>query len=201
MTPVPVLAEAATAEFLSALELSPPCKGPGNMSFRWLRRGPIKFYLSSPGLCEATIPFAPSVFNGNGQEARKSVVFSIDDATRQAMEAIEERVREVAEVSPAIWNASTKPGDKYPSSLRMKINVAGEAPAIVLDAKQERTSLPDPWRRVKANALVAIKGMYQQARGAGLLLECSAIQLGPEEAEGGAQEEPAALFAPVASVG
>ena len=162
----PVVAEALTPEFLASVAMSPPLKvgKAWAMQFRALQGpggAPLKFYLATPGTCEGVaLPLEPSVFRGSGDEPRKNIVFNVPDATREAIEALEERARELAELSPAVWNAATKPGEQYPPLLKAKINVAGPQTCPLFDAAgQKLEELPDPFVRCAANALVWVQGV------------------------------------------
>jgi hypothetical protein len=53
----------------------------------------------------------------------------------------------------------------------------------VYDAAGEPTTLPEPWRKHWANAVVTVKGVYASTLGLGLLAECTHLQLKEAEAK------------------
>jgi len=67
-------------------------------------------------LGQVSTPWAPSVFNGSGNEPRQTITFSVSEETRHHMELVEEAVREgLKQTAPgidAIWSSSTKPPAK-----------------------------------------------------------------------------------------
>ena len=135
-----------------------------------------------------TIPFEPSVFTGNGDEARKNLVLNVPENVMQTIAAIEDSCRQqLGEYVPnieAIWCSSIKPSDKFGSSLRAKINVAGERVCYFYEASDAPTSAPETWKQLKCNAVVRVRGTYCQKTSVGLLLDITHLQYANAEPEG-----------------
>ena len=69
---------------------------------------PIKF-LRMP-LGEFThVPWKPSVYQGGGTENRVNIQFKVFDAQREALETIEESIRDQLGIHASAWNSSVKP--------------------------------------------------------------------------------------------
>ena len=134
------------------------------------------------------IPFAPSVFGGNGSEPRKNIVFSIPDAVRRGFEEIEEWAREsLRPTMPSIeasWHSSIRPSTNYPASLRCKITLSGPGACAIFDDEGKPTEAPDDWAGRCAIPIIELRGIYLQKASAGLILEVAGLMLGPPKQSG-----------------
>ena len=128
-------------------------------------------------LREATVPFEPSVYNGTGAEPRKGIVFAVSSEDVEAIARLEEACQAALKTDElhrhAVWNSCVKPGGQYPASLRAKITIPG---ANFFDAAGQPAGPPDSWRRLKVNAALRVKGLYETKQGSGLVLETVALQ-------------------------
>ena len=138
-----------------------------------------------------TTPWAPNVFRGTGQEHRVTATFNVPDSIREDMELIEERLRDILRPTvpkiDSLWCSSTKPGDKYKSTLRAKINVCGNRMAKFFDRDGNPTDPPASWHGLSVLPILSVRGVYTQKTGAGLMMEVVALMIG--EAQGRREEE------------
>jgi len=118
-------------------------------------------------------PFRPSVYQGDGTETRVNVQFQIDDAQREKVEAIEERIRDQLEIPASAWNSTCKPND-HGALLRAKLNLEGPRKVQITGA----TELPTAWP-ANVNAYLRATCVYEQARASGLLFEVIGLDVGP----------------------
>ena len=136
-------------------------------------------------LGHVTTPWAPSVFNGTGNEPRQTITFTVPDEIRQQMELIEEAVRGCLKQHlpgiDAIWSSSPKPPGKHPSILRAKIVVSGDKACPCFNAAGEPVPLPTDWVGLPALPIIAVKSVYLQTGMAGLVLEVVSLMVGQRE--------------------
>ena len=132
----------------------------------------VQFLLHTPGTF-TTVPWKPSVFGGDGSEPRLNLQINITDEQREAIENLEELIRDKLGIHAANWNSAVKPTD-CGGLLRAKMNVDGPKQVQVTGILQE---LPDQWPQ-RANAYLQATCVYQQARAAGLLFEVVALDFG-----------------------
>ena len=136
-------------------------------------------------LGQVTTPWAPSVYNGTGNEPRQTITFSVSDEIRQHMELIEEAVRECLKQHmpgiDAIWSSSSKPPGKHPSILRAKIVVSGDKICPCFNAAGEPVPLPTDWVGLAVLPMIAVKSVYLQKGMAGLVLEVVSLMVGQKE--------------------
>ena len=136
-------------------------------------------------LGQVTTPWAPSVYNGTGNEPRQTITFSVSDEIRQHMELIEEAVRECLKQHipgiDAIWSSSSKPPGKHPSILRAKIVVSGDKICPCFNAAGEPVPLPTDWVGLAVLPIIAVKSVYLQKGMAGLVLEVVSLMVGEKE--------------------
>ena len=133
-----------------------------------------------------TVPWEPNVFNGSGDEPRKTISFSIPDETRQQIELIEETIREALRASnpniDSVWNSSTKPPAKHSSLLRAKITVLGDKACKCFNESREPVQLPEDWAGLPVVPIIAVKSVYIQKSMAGLVLEVVSLLIGTKTA-------------------
>ena len=139
-------------------------------------REPVSFYLGPPGTYPAALPWEPSTFQGDGSEERKTIVFNLPDDLWENVQELEQRL--IAAVGGCdAWCSACKESKTGVRFIRAKINTGGARKAAVFNEKGEPRELPDPWRRVDANAIIICRGVYQQGRSKGPLLEVVSLQL------------------------
>ena len=163
-----LLADAASK--LDAWTLSPVTQG-ANMQAAYLKFDgkPLAVQLASKAeLGAITMPWAPSVYHGTGNETRVKMTVSIPDAIREHMELIEEKVRDSLRAhSPkiaAIWHSATKPGDTHPASLSSKIALSGDKACRCLDADGKTVALPGEWAGLAVIPIITIRGFICKRR-------------------------------------
>ena len=161
------------------IELSKPKELSHGMKIHRVQSdGPFSFKLS------ASIPFAPSVFQGTGDEERQGIVLSIpQDAYDRLASFSDSFAAQLAEKYPDIaqkWTSSLKAAtDKYASSLKAKINLKGDRVCKFFSPEGLSIKAPENWRRLDVTAIVRLGGIYVQSRGAGMLLEVTHLQFDP----------------------
>jgi hypothetical protein len=136
-------------------------------------------------LGQVSTPWAPSVYNGTGNEPRQTITFSVPDEIRQQMELIEEAVRDCLKQHmpsiDAIWSSSTKPPSKHASILRAKIVVSGDKACPCFNAAGEPVALPTDWVDLAVLPIIAVKSVYLQKGMAGLVLEVVSLMVGERQ--------------------
>ena len=135
------------------------------------------FLLGPKGEYPATVPFAPSTFEGKDSSGKKTLVLNVSDEVYEAVLEMEKRTREALGVDESKWNSSVKPATAYPATLRVKYRQP-----LIVDEERKIAELPTPWRRLRANALIELRGAYSAPRtGSGMMLEVLQMQVRPEE--------------------
>ena len=143
---------------------------------------PASFLLGPRGEYPCTVPFAPSTFEGKDSSGPKTLVFNISDETYRLELEMEKRAREELGIDEAKWNSCVKPAGQYPATLRVKVR----EPLLVGEDRKVK-ELPVPWRRLEANALVHVRGVYMAPRtGSGLMLDLMQMQFRLDESSSGA---------------
>ncbi len=81
---------------IDGLSLTAPRDGFAGMTFRGvlLNGQPLRIKLADD-MKSITLPFAPSVFKGNGDEPRKGIVFSVLPQVVEAMAELEDACRQI----------------------------------------------------------------------------------------------------------
>ena len=129
-----------------------------------------------------TTPWAPNVYKGTGAETRVTMTLNIPDRVREDMELIEERCRDLLRPSvpkiDSLWCSSTKPGDRYSSTMRAKINISGDKAAKFVDSDGNTTNPPTQWHNLAVIPILAVRGVYVQKTGAGLMMDVIAVMVG-----------------------
>ena len=95
---------------------------------------------------DITTPFEPSAFQGNGDEVRKGVLFSVPDDVYAGIAAIETWVQGALEEPYAIWNPSVRPPGNYGATLKAKINVSGPHACLAYDIAGQPREFPTDWK-------------------------------------------------------
>ncbi len=115
---------------------------------------------------DATVVYEPSVFGGDGSETRVNVTLRCDDASVAAIRALE-GIEDFSLVS-AVKQAG----------VRAKMD---KTSVTVYDATGDATSAPAVWRGANVNALLVAKGTWKSRSGTGICLECTSLQMLPNE--------------------
>ena len=175
------------ASNLAGWAVSPPSQAKA-MQIAYVRlhgRSAVLQLAPKVSLGQVQTPWAPSVFNGTGNEPRQTITFSVPDEIRQQVELIEEAVRECLKQHisgiDAIWSSSTKPPGKHPSILRAKIVVSGDKICPCFNAAGEPVPLPTDWVNLPVLPMIAVKSVYLQKGMVGLVLEVVSLMVGQKE--------------------
>ena len=115
---------------------------------------------------DAAVVYEPSVFGGDGSETRVNITLNCDDATIGAIRALE-GIDDFSLVSAVKQTGVRAKMDK--TSVRIYDATGNTAPA------------PAVWRGAMVNALLVAKGTWKSRSGAGVCLECTSLQLLPDE--------------------
>ena len=119
----------------------------------------------------------PSVFNGTGEEDRKSILIA---ASSQQIEHIEYWVKsKIYNAYPDIgrmWHSVVRPGDCYPPSFRAKVWTGGYNPCKVYDENGKACTLPPQCAGLEIVPIIMVNAYVQQNQ-AGLLLEVVAFKI------------------------
>ena len=142
---------------------------------------PLSFKLEG-----VTTPFGPSVFNGTGEEARQSLVFSIPEDVHNRLKNLEDDFKtQLTVMRPnidSVWFSSLKPSTgNYEPTFRAKINVKGDRVCKFYGPDNEIASAPENWRGCEMDVVVRVGGAYTQQRGAGALFEVTHARCGPNQ--------------------
>ncbi len=140
------------------------------------------------------MPFPPSAFGeqAGDEKTRKNLLFQLPEPAFAGFRLLEQRLQELAAVQEGAWRYSSKPSGEHPACLKAKISL-DQVP--VFDTAVQRTQLPDPWRRLKANAVIDVKGLWMQGKTVGLVVHVVCLQIADDE---GPVENCEAYFAPIA---
>ena len=122
---------------------------------------PVQFLIR-----DAVVVYEPSVFGGDGSETRVNVTISCDDANMAAIRALE-GTSDFALIS-----------NVKQTGVRAKMDKACVA---VYDAEGNAAPAPAAWRGMRVNALLVAKGTWKSRSGTGVCLECTSLQLLPDE--------------------
>jgi hypothetical protein len=131
------------------------------------------------------VPFAPGVFKGTGEETRLNVLFDVPPSVVDAIERIEQivrdKVRQHIPLVDSMWSSCLK--TPY-GQMRCKINIEGVYKIQLYDQAGEPMSIPiaDLAKR-SVVPIINFRGVYIQRAQCGLMMDCSALVVGarPEE--------------------
>ena len=116
----------------------------------------------------------PSVFKGDGTEARKTIVFEIPSDVQQKVEQIEEAIRKSLQLSSRVaWNSSLKD-----NTMRAKIRMTAPKACTYVSINGEPVHQPEAWRHLEVIPVLELKSVYKQPTMAGLVWECIALMVG-----------------------
>ena len=157
----------------SSLRVSPLTKG-RRIETAWLDARGQPVYVTLNGL---KVPFPPSVYNGTGNEAKKNICFSLDDA-HQGLHELEQNIREAGAkvIGAAHWNNWIRPEtDGLSALLKCKVNEATQ----YFDSACQPVPCPsdDEWRGLTCNARVLVKAIWVHNKTAGLLADVTDLQV------------------------
>jgi len=122
------------------------------------------------------IPFAPSVYNGTGDEERKSIVIEIDPEIEEVFAQLEDIMRQTLDEQQAnidsIWTSPIRPASgTFSASIKAKINVSGSKQAKFYNEENIAVEPPTDWKNTGAQVVVHIRGAYLQKNAAGMMLD------------------------------
>ena len=124
---------------------------------------PVQFLIR-----DATVVYEPSVFGGDGSEARVNITLRCDDTSIAAIRALE-GLGDFSLVS-AVKDAG----------VRAKMD---KGAVCIYDAAGNTTSAPPVWRGARVNLILTAKGTWKSRSGAGICMDCTSLQLLPDEPE------------------
>ena len=119
---------------------------------------------------DGTVVFEPSVFNGTGEESRKGIVFELSEKDANDLSALEVRIRTLAGIPVTKWNFCVTN-----SRLKAKINMSGMRQCEFVGPNGESTP-PESLRGREVTAAIAIRGIYQQKKASGLMMDVVALR-------------------------
>ena len=159
---------------LSALRLG-SARDLGAMTVIPLEGGAIQFQLvSKDRMGEVLCLWEPSVFKGDGTEARKTIVFEVPADVQQRVEKIEETIRKSLQLSSRVaWHSSLKDG-----TMRAKIRMVAPKACAYVSVNGEPVHQPETWRHLEVILVIALKSVYKQPTMAGIVWECVALMIG-----------------------
>lgn len=150
-----------------------------------LARGMKAYGLAAPTSFKlsAAVAFAPSVFGGTGEEERQSIVLSIASEDYGKLDDWFGAQRTTISVlhPAAQWHSPLKPADKFPATLKAKINVKGPKACQCFDLAGQSAPFPARWQGLQVTAVIRLGGAYAQAMGAGPFVELTHLQYDPTE--------------------
>jgi hypothetical protein len=116
----------------------------------------------------------PSVFKGDGTEARKTIVFEIPSDVQQKVEQIEEAIRKSLQLSSRVaWHTSLKEG-----TMRAKIRMTAPKACAYFSVNGEPVHQPEAWRHLEVIPVLEMRSVYKQPTMAGIVWECVALMVG-----------------------
>ncbi len=124
---------------------------------------PVQFLIR-----DATVVYEPSVFGGDGSETRVNITLRCDDASVAAIRALE-GLDDFSLIS-AVKEAG----------VRAKLD---KNAVRIYDPSGNTTSAPTLWRGARVNVVLTAKGTWKSRSGAGICIDCTSLQLLPEEPE------------------
>ena len=116
----------------------------------------------------ATVVYEPSVFGGDGSETRVNITLRCDEASVAAIRALE-GIDDFSLISAVKEEGVRAKLDK--NNVRIYDPSGNAAPA------------PTVWRGARVNALLVAKGTWKSRSGTGICIDCTSLQLLPEEPE------------------
>jgi hypothetical protein len=109
----------------------------------------------------ARVLYELSVYNGTGQEVRKNLVLSVDQATRDQLEAIESHLQ-----LKNICSILT------PATIKVKVDMEQ---VRLFDSDHNHINPPDKWANCNVDVCLEVKGSWRTATNAGLSVCCTDI--------------------------
>jgi len=129
---------------------------------------------------DITIPFPPSVFQGDGDEPRQTLVLNITDGIFTAFAQVEDAVRDLMRpLFPNVnqlWHSALRPVGNYPAQLRCKVNLSGGREVQVFNEADQPIDIPINWRGLEVLPIVTLTA-YAQSKTAGLILVLVALKV------------------------
>ena len=110
----------------------------------------------------ATIRYEPSVYNGTGTEVRRNLVLSVDQATRDQLEAIEAQLQ-LKDICSIL----------KPDSIKVKVDMEQ---VRLFDSEHIQINPPDKWADRTVDVCLEIKGTWRTATHSGLSVCCTDVR-------------------------
>ena len=110
----------------------------------------------------ARVLYEPSVYNGTGQEVRKNLVLSVDQATRDQLETIEAQLQ-LQDLCSIL----------KPDSIRVRVDMEQ---VRLWSSDHIHINPPDKWANCSVDICLEIKGSWRTATNAGLSICCTDIR-------------------------
>ena len=138
--------------------------------------------LGKSSLGDITTPWTPNDYRGDGSESRVTMTANVPGRMREDIEAIEEiardKLRHAVGNIDARWHSSTKPGEKHPSTVRLKINISGAKVCPTFDSDGKHIDMPTDWSGLAVLPVVHVKGAYVKKGMAGLVMDVVSLMVG-----------------------
>ena len=136
--------------------------------------------LTSGDSTDITIPFPPSVFQGEGDEPRQTLVLNVTEEIFTAFSTVEDAIRDLMRpLFPNInqlWHSAMRHAGAYPAQLRCKVNLSGGREIQALDEADQRIDIPTNWRSLEVVPIVTLTA-YAQSKTAGLIVDLMALKV------------------------
>ena len=110
----------------------------------------------------ATIRYEPSIYNGTGTKVRKNLVLSVDQATRDQIEAIETQLQ-LKDVCSIL----------KPDTIKVKVDMEQ---VRLFDSEHIQINPPDKWADRSVDVCLEIKGTWRTATRSGLSICCTDVR-------------------------
>ena len=95
--------------------------------------------------------YEPSMFNGNGQEVRKNLVLSVDQATRDQLTAIETQLQLGETLCSVV----------QPEAIRVKVDMEQ---VRLFDSEHNQINRPEKWAHANVEACLEVRGHWRTAQ-------------------------------------
>ena len=136
---------------------------------------------------DITTPFPPSVFQGDGDEPRQTLILNISEEVFTAFATLEDTIRDLLRpLHPNVnqlWHSALRQASNYPAQLRVKVNLSGGREVQVFNEADQRIDVPTNWRGLEVVPIVSL-AVFVQSKTAGLIVDLVALKvLGQRQVE------------------
>ena len=111
----------------------------------------------------AHILYEPCIFNGKGQEVRKNLVLSVDQAERDQLTAVETQLQ-LGETLCSVVK---------PESIRVKVDMEQ---VRLFDSEHNQINPPEKWAHNNVEACLEVRGSWHTATNTGLSVCCTDLR-------------------------